>query len=370
MSTFENVQRQLQPIRRRSLRAVSVVAAALGILVFAAPSAFAEVPEVSVTQPGQAQTGPGSSDYSNLDYTVSSGGIGSDAWYVFEPSTPTPSNAPVAVITHGYFEFDGYEAHRSLIEHTVEQGNIVVYPRYQTTAATACPGPFFIEPCIASATAGIKGALDFLTTNPAHVQPDLSRVSYFGHSFGGIITTNISNRYRELGLPEPKAIFLDDPHDGGFAGVGEPALDDDLSGIPADTVFQCYVGESGVIGEQGKQDSSCNAIFPRLGQIPEANKDLILSYDDDRGSPALSSKHGVSNGGALVGNQFIPAPNPPDAYDFKLWQLWDAARNYAYTGAEAEYAVGDTPQRRDNGTWSDGVPVRELKIQKTAPIGP
>jgi hypothetical protein len=28
---------------------------------------------------------------------------------------------------------------------------------------------------------------------------------------------------------QPRAIFLDDPHDGGFNGLDEPALDDSLS---------------------------------------------------------------------------------------------------------------------------------------------
>ncbi|WP_156399692.1 hypothetical protein [Rhodococcus sp. Leaf278] len=302
--------------------------------------------------------------------TVTSGGVGDAGWFLFEPAAPTVAPAPLAIVTHGYFEFSGYEVNRALIEHTVAQGNIVIYPRYQTSAVTACPGPFYIEPCVASAAAGITGALTYLADNPDHVQPDIDRTSYFGHSFGGIITTNIANRYLQLGLPRPRALFLDDPHDGGYAGPGEPALDDVLSGIPADTVVQCYVGESGVIGESGKENSSCNAVFPRLGHIPDAQKDLILSYDDDHGSPALSSKHGVSTGGGTGDGGMIPVSNPIDAYDYKMWQLWDAARNYAYTGTDAEYAIGNTPQRRNNGVWSDGVPVRELKIQKTAPIAP
>jgi hypothetical protein len=32
--------------------------------------------------------------------------------------------------------------------------------------------------------------------------------------------------------------------------------------------------------------------------------------------------------------------------------------------------VGNTPEHRSLGSWSDGVPVNPLKIQNAAPIGP
>ena len=67
------------------------------------------------------------------------------------------------------------------------------------------------------------------------MQPDLAKASYSGFSFGGIVTANMANRYKALRLPRPRAIFLDDPHDGGLAGAGEPALDNSLAGIPSKT---------------------------------------------------------------------------------------------------------------------------------------
>ena len=85
---------------------------------------------------------------------------------------------------------------------------------------------------MSSAVSGINGALDFLRADPNRVQPQLGKTSYFGFSFGGIITANLANRWRPLGLPKPRAIFLDDPHDGGLIGFDEPALDDSMAGIP------------------------------------------------------------------------------------------------------------------------------------------
>ena len=110
---------------------------------------------------------------------VSSGGGGADAWYVFEPARPRPVRAPLAIVMHGYYEFAGYDQMYELIRHTVRQGSF---------------------------------------------------------SFGGIITANLANRWRSLHLPRPRAIFLDDPHDGGLiTGSDEPALDDSLAGIPSTT---------------------------------------------------------------------------------------------------------------------------------------
>ncbi|QXC62483.1 hypothetical protein KSP35_06690 [Aquihabitans sp. G128] len=315
------------------------------------------------SQPAQATSGPGSSALAHDDWRVSSGGTGADAWYVFEPVGPRPKAAPVAVVLHGYYEFSGYGTMYELIRHTVLGGSIVVYPRWQTGTATPCPGPYDIEPCIRSALAGIRGALDFLRADPSRVQPDVDHgASYFGFSFGGILTADLANRWRDLDLPKPTAIFLDDPHDSGLDGDGEPSLDDSLAGIPSTVLLECHSGAQGVLAEPGKADSSCNAVFPLLGHIPEERKSLVATVADRHGAPALLAKHGV-----------CAAPKgKADAYDWNFcWKVWDALRAAAAgdEGAAAE-ALGDTPEHRSNGEWSDGTPIAPLQVQAAAPIRP
>ena len=269
----------------------------LGALLAGAAAAEAGA---AIRQPPQPRHGPGGSDYTHKSVRVSSGGTGADEWYVFEPVKPRPRKAQLAVVMHGYGEYSGYESMRALIRHTVRKGSIVIYPRWQTDLVTPCPGPFDIEPCMRSAVNGIRGALAHLHARPRRrVQPQLGRTSYFGFSFGGIITANLANRHRSLQLPRPRAIFLDDPHDGGFAELGfdEPALDDSLAGIPRAVKLQCHSSEQGVTSEPNKTNGSCNAVFPKLRHIPGRNKDLVLVYADTHGEPDLPAPHGVCAAG-------------------------------------------------------------------------
>jgi hypothetical protein len=319
----------------------------------------------AITQPRQPKSGPGGSDYTHRGVRVASGGAGADAWYVFEPVRPQPRRAPLAIVMHGYGEYAGYASMEALIRHTVRKGNVAIYPRWQTGIATPCPGPFLIGPCISSAVAGIKGAIAHLHAQPKRrVQPQLRRTSYFGFSFGGIVTANMTNRYRSLGLPKPRAIFLEDPHDGALTGPDEPALDDSLAAIPSSTLFQCHAPSGGVIAEPGHEQGSCNAVLPKLGHIPKRNKDLVLTRTDDHGIPTLASIHGVCAAGT-------PVLGRPNAYDWNFcWKVWDALRSCAYDKRYCRYALGNTRQHRSNGRWSDGVPVASLKIQNAAPIRP
>ena len=313
----------------------------------------------AITQPLQGAFGPGGKDYPYGSVRITQGGSGYNAYYVFEPISPQPVSAPLVIINHGYLEFTGYKMHRDLIMHTVRKGNVVIYPRWQTLLWAPCAGSFSSEKCMASATKGIVDGIASLQADAKRVQPELDKTSYFGFSYGGIITANITNRWASLHLPKPRVIFLDEPHDGGFQGLTEPALDKDLSGIPSDVLIQCHVGEKGVISEKNSSMSSCNTLFPRLAHIPESNKNLVMAYTDDHGSPALASGHGISM-----------APTT-DAYDYNfVWKTFDAMRSCALEGKDCAYGMGDTPEHRFNGLWSDGVPVKPLKIQTTSPIAP
>src|SRR5687768_4501691 len=123
----------------------------------------------------------------------------------------------------------------------------------------------------------------------------------------------------------------------------------------------CHSSAEGVISMSGKADHSCNAIFPKLGHIPERNKDLVMLYPDDHGSPRMRAQHGVCTSWPL----------PADTYDYYFcWKQFDALCSAAFDGTDEPYTLDDSPEHRFTGVWSDGVPIRELKIQEAAPIVP
>jgi hypothetical protein len=47
---------------------------------------------------------------------------------------------------------------------------------------------------------------------------------------------------------------------------------------------------------------------------------------------------------------------------YGVWKLFDALCDAAFFGKNREFALGDTPQQRFMGKWSDGVPVKELVV--------
>ena len=173
-----------------------------------------------------------------------------------------------------------------------------------------------------AAVHGIRGALAYLRASADRVQPQLGETSYFGFSFGGIITANLANRSTSLRLPEPRAIFLDDPHDGGLAGAGEPALDDSLAGIPSTAHVQCHSGAEGVIAEAGQGGLQLQRAVPEARAHPEREQGPRPHPCRRHGTPALSSEHGVCAG---------PTPGPADAYDWNFcWKVLDALQQCAY----------------------------------------
>ena len=47
---------------------------------------------------------------------------------------------------------------------------------------------------------------------------------------------------------------------------------------------------------------------------------------------------------------------------YGYWKLFDGLYGAAFYGVNREFALGNTPQQRFMGKWSDGTPVKELEI--------
>ncbi|HTD29602.1 MAG TPA: alpha/beta hydrolase [Xanthomonadaceae bacterium] len=331
----------------------------------------------AATPPEQPLTGPGGREIAHAQVIVHSYGSGSRAYWLFEPSQPMPNEAPLIVFNHGWAAMDP-GLYMAWIDHLVERGNIVVYPVYQDNLLTAA------KDFTADAIVAVKDAIRRLQSEPGHVQPRLDRFAIVGHSMGGDVSANMAALWHTEGLPFPRAVMCVEPG----KSWGQPAWLDielaDLSKVPARTLLLTVAGDDDHI----VRDIDAKRIFIESTQVPAANKDYITLVSDDHGRPALHADHmaplawaqmpgmdhrAASDSPGHKGGERPPANHDmPDFTDtaesvnaldyYGTWKLFDGLTDAAFFGTNRKYALGDTPEQRFMGVWSDGVPVKQLKV--------
>ena len=289
--------------------------------------------DACVSPPRQPLCGPGGSDYRHEEVSTTIYGEGGTQYWLNLPATPTPAEAPLIVFGHGWAAMDPF-SYQPWIDHIVKRGNIVVFPRYQADLATPS------EEMTPNAFAAVKDAIERLQ-GEGPIEPDLERFAAVGHSMGGVISADMAALAATEGLPPLRAVMIMEPG----ASPSYPMAD--LSQVPADTLMLTVVGaEDDFAGEWWAKP-----IFAGMSGIPEDNRDYVTVRSDHHGRPKLRANH------------LAPVCMVPDALDFYgFWKLFDALSDAAFYGTHREYALGDTPEQRFMGIWSDGTPVCELSV--------
>jgi pimeloyl-ACP methyl ester carboxylesterase len=327
----------------------------------------------TVTPPAQPQTGPGGKQYVHAGVTKNRYGTGGKEYWIFEPDTPKPRTAPVIVFLHGWGGMNPLY-YGAWLDHLVKRGNIVIYPRYQSNLLTPI-GDFLPNTLYA-----VKDAVERLRTEPGHVSADLSKFATVGHSLGGLLAVNIAALASESSLPRVVAVMSVEP------GITEAPINvplADLKKIPAETLLLAVAGDQDTL----VRDYDAKRVYYESTRVPEKNKDFVMLVTDAHGRPALQASHraptahdknydngeGVGGGPAENSNRVGDARQTSqsarletmmvNAMDFYgTWKLFDGLCDAAFYGKNREYALGNTPQQRFMGVWSDGVPVKELKV--------
>jgi len=284
--------------------------------------------------------GPGSAEYFHNNTIRNSYGTGALQYYLFEPDEPKPITAPLIIFLHG-LNGTNPRAYGSWIEHIVKKGNILVYPKYQSSFSK-------LEEYTTHAIESVFDAIEELQSEN-HVWPDLERFAIVGHSCGGMIAPNMAALAEEVGLPAPGALMSVEP------GKTTPLAD--LSMIPSDILMLTVVGDKDfIVG-----DEIAKKIFMDTPQVPLENKDFITMVSDRHGFSSLTAGH-FAPCSMSFGNFSIPffGTDTHDYYGF--WKLFDALTDAAFYGENREYALGNTPQQRCMGEWSDGTPRKELIV--------
>ncbi len=334
------------------------------------------------TPPGPPESGPGScSNYPHAAVTKSVYGEGDLQYWLFEPAAPVPNSAPVIVLNHGWSGMNP-RIYGAWIEHLARRGNIVIFPRYQASLKTPT------RDLTPNAIQAVKLALLELQKG-RHVRPELDKFAVVGHSAGGQITANMAALARGEGLPQPRAAMCVQPGKSWTLSDRIKIPLEELSRVPAETLLLCVVGED----DRVARDIDAKKIFYGTTQVPLQNKDFVILRSDDHGEPPLKATHfapvapdpgydsgekkeeGERGGGAFSkirerrshgGEDYLDltgGANGVDALDtWGLWKLFDALCDAAFFGRNRAFALGNTPEQRSMGRWSDGRPVNELEV--------
>ncbi|HEU4663873.1 MAG TPA: alpha/beta hydrolase fold domain-containing protein [Dokdonella sp.] len=315
------------------------------------------------TAPAQPLQGPGSALAVHAEVRVREGGRGERGWTAFTPAAPVPTQAPVIVFLHGWGALEPVH-YRAWIDHLVQRGNIVIWPRYQDGLLT--PGDRFLP----NAVAGVRAALAALDRD-GRVRPDPGRVAVVGHSAGGVLAAQLAAVAARERLPRLRAVMSVEPGDGSREGRHRASIPPvDLAAMPPSTLFLVVVGaDDHWAGEQvglGLYDGATG--------VPRANKNVLELQSDAHGAPDLIANHAAAGAAPADGAPHLRNlrfgrradfrhAGDVDALDgFGLWKPLDALVDAAFEQRNREVALGGGPAQLWMGRWSDGVPVAPLRV--------
>jgi pimeloyl-ACP methyl ester carboxylesterase len=321
------------------------------------------------TPPDQPLSGPGGKDYAHASLTTTLIGAGAQGAILFEPADPRPEAAPVVVFCHGWTVLDPVH-YGAWITHIVRRGYTVIYPLYQDDIRTP-PREFTRHALI-----GTRRAYEKLRT-PGHVPADPRGLVFVGHSMGGLVAANLAAAGARGQLPQPLALMSVEP------GKTWPEMSRfafplaDLSILPPALLLVTVAGDD----DDFVGDVDARKVYTTATNVLPENKNHVRVFSDDHGTPALRADHRMasapggmveSTGESTVVRRSVPAQDDEDsgrgevvtnALDFYgTWKLFDGLADAVFRGVNRAYALGDTPQQRYMGEWSDRVPVRELMV--------
>jgi dienelactone hydrolase len=331
----------------RLLAAFLVPLLALSLIVPGVDAQTAS-PAPQPAPPLQPETGPGGTEYSYDEVTNEHYGDPPNDFWVYEPATAVVAPLPLVLVFPGWGD-TSVSPLEDWIHHLARRGAIVVFVNYQRGGESipAEPGPVLApteQQNLRTTVAAVVAELE----RGAHAKPDLERVAIIGTSFGGTLSLLYAATAATGGLPVPKAIV---DVQGGCAQCPDAHFTS-LASVPSDTLVLVIAGGDDfhpLVGDDPKR------MFDALTSIPDTNRDFVTIRSGDHGRPSLIADHGFY------------ASYPLDALDwYGPWKLADALSACAFDGTQCEYALGNTPQQRFMGEWSDGVPVAEAVVSVAA----
>jgi outer membrane protein assembly factor BamB len=289
--------------------------------------------------PAQPLTGPGSTAIEVFDVRSRHYGLEPGGYWIWEPAEPSSQPLPVIMYLSGCCNNEVWPAPEevySWLSHLARQGYIVIAPVYH------------VDSPLEDSKARLRDALDELA-QPGHSQPDMSRFAIAAYSYGGVPAVRYAAAAGEGGLPVPRAIFAVAP-----CSVEGFSLcpDTNTAGMVLPAGMKAVVlgfADDELLGLDGPR-----AYYDMFSSLPPEDRDFAAMYSDTYGQPVIYVDHAT------------PWMNQDAADWYGVWKLSDALFACAFAGDWCEYALGDTPEQRFMGEWSDGMPVAGLVVEDRA----
>jgi hypothetical protein len=279
--------------------------------------------------PGQPTDGPGGSNYMFQSYTTYEYTTDAYRFFIFEPDAPKPSQAPVVVLYHRWFDAD-IENYEPLIRHLTGKGLIVIWPDYNHYSNDMQEG-------VINGLQAVRSALTELEKE-GHVTPILDHFGVIGHSFGASVAAAVGAQWQHYDIPKPAYIVLWCPGERGSEYIG------DLSNVPEDCYFIQMVAED----DKSKHLATAQRIFIDTSQIIQ--HEVYVLQTDRYGTPDLIADH--DSAGTLQGH-----PNALHFYGY--WKIATAVALYTNYGLYGEYLNGSF-EGMYMGRWSDGKEIKQM----------
>ena len=305
--------------------------------------------------PYQPTSGPGSADYVHTEVKEIDYSQNPEGFWLYEPAAPVPETANVIVFIHGY---GGYNPmiYGKWIKHLVKQGNIVIYPRYQKNNHSPRPSKF-----VRNVAQGVRDALTYLKKKSSII-PIVENFSLVGHSYGGVISANLSINYETHQLPKPKAVMLVSPGSGPFKG----GVLDSYEAMPSDLKLLVMVSNN----DRTVGDKLGIQVYETATKVKARN--LIRQYHDNSTNPSHTAGHNESYAVDLdfdngirnfTAKRALRMGKVNNVDYFGYWKLYDALLDCTRLGENCEYAFGNTTEQTFLGIQSNGESLRPLEVK-------
>ena len=278
-------------------------------------------------------------------------------YHLFYPEGKIKQDLKVVFFVHGYGAINPM-IFGKWIKHLVKQGSVVIYPRYQRNLVFPRP-PRFSKYAGKAYHAAIKRLKEI-----EKIQLAADEIYFTGHSYGGVIITQIANNQKKYKLPAPKAILSSEPGTGPFTG----GIMKNYNNIPKETQVVIISGSR----DWTVQDYYAKYLFQRLNHIEHLS--YFLQEPESFDSTRISASHyepysldkSFDNGYMNYTSRKALRVSKLDVIDYNVyWNILDQMMNQSSIENEDLFSDADYYF----GSWNAEQPMQPLKrITKVAPL--